>query len=641
MKTGRKRHKIAVIMASMSDEYSYETLRGIVEEARLQQTDIYIFNANASTDETIKHNIGEYNIYNLINYAMFDGVILFANLIQSNAVYNSVIGQIRESGVITVSIDSEIEGFYFVGVENYRPMKRIVEHLIVKHHYTKINIVCGQDFNSDNRERLKAYCDALQEHGIPVEESRISRGAFTNLHGREAAGKMLENPKEFPQAVVCATDNIAIGVKSVFSGRGIQIPQQVALTGFDNIFESQNSLPGITTVDRNQSQAGREAVRRIAARLRGEEVPLRKRLSAAPIFRESCGCCSKEEDDIVSVREKYLEKEEQYGRYLYDSTIMIEDLNDSKSLEDLGNRLINHIGRLACDNFYLCMDKELVEDLRSAEKENAGGKFSGNYRVEGYPGTMSVVLAYENGKRVHYEDFPSGQMLPSLPAEGNGNHIYVFAPLHFRDRCMGYVVVENSRLASSSPIFSTWLINLSNGIETLRKQAHLKSMVERLDRMYVVDQLTGLFNRLGFARYTEESFQRCREQKISFMILFADLDGLKGINDRFGHDCGDETITVVAGALQNACRGGEICARFGGDEFVVYAAGYTQEDAESYCRRLDELLERANRELGRPYRIGASYGYGVVIPKDGEELSAYVEMADNRMYSHKKNRRKD
>ena len=82
MGKSNKRRKIAVILASMSVEYASETLRGIREEAKNCQMDIYIFNAEAGTDETLKHNIGEYNIYKLVDYSVFDGVILFANLIQ-------------------------------------------------------------------------------------------------------------------------------------------------------------------------------------------------------------------------------------------------------------------------------------------------------------------------------------------------------------------------------------------------------------------------------------------------------------------------------------------------------------------------------------------------------------------------------
>lgn len=633
------RRKIAVILASMSVEYVSETLRGIMEETQNYQTDVYIFNAEAGTDETLKHNIGEYNIYKLVDYSVFDGVILFANLIQGYSVYSSVIEQIRKSGVVAVSIDSEIEGFYFVGVENYKPMKAIVEHLIEHHKFTKINYVSGQDFNSDSRERLQAYCDALREHGIAVEEKRIFKGAFTNLHGREAAVKMLETPQTMPEAVVCASDSIAIGVRSVFGGYGLKMPQQVVLTGFDNIFEARNSMPPLTTVSRNQDLVGHEAVRRIEKLLDGGTVPKKERFAATPIFRESCGCCNEEEEDITSLRNKYLGKAEHYDRYLFDNIMMIEELNDSKSFADFLERLKPHVAGLGCERFYLCLDKKLVEDLQFADAESGEGLFHDNYQVEGFPRIMTVALAYENGRFLQGGEFPSARMLPGgCEAEG-ATHNYVFSPIHFRDRCMGYTVADNSKFVMSSPLFGTWLINLSNGLESLRKRAHLKNMVERLDRMYVLDSLTGLYNRFGFIRYAGESFERCIGQEHSAMVLFADLDGLKQINDRFGHDNGDAAILAVAHALQGACRGGEICARIGGDEFIVYAESYTDEDAAAYCHKLEELMAEVNRDMARGYQVSASYGYHVFFPKEGDTVDRYINMADDKMYSNKKKKK--
>lgn len=631
------RQKIAVILASMNVEYASETLRGIAKEAKENGVDIYIFNADASTDETLKHNIGEYNIYQLADYNMFDGVILFANLIQGYSVYSSVIEQIKAAGVPTVSIDSEIDGFCFVGVENYNPMKTIVAHLIEHHKFTKINYISGQDFNSDSKERLDAYMDTLKEHNIPVEEKRIFKGAFTNVHGRQAAKKMLENPEDLPQAIVCACDSIAIGARSVFERYGLKMPQQLTLTGFDDIFESRNSIPRLTTVSRNQDQVGCEAVRRILRLLKGEEVPVKERFSATPVFRESCGCVMGEMDDITSLRQKYLEKAEHYERYLFDSVMMIEELNDSRTFRDYLARLKNYVERLGCDSFYLCLDKKLVEDLQYMDEAYSEREFHDDYRIKGFPERMVSVLAYENGEFVDGAEFSSAKILPKEC--GGESHVFVFSPIHFRDRCMGYAVVSDCTFALTSPLFSTWLINLSGGLESLRKQAQLKSMVERLDRMYVTDSLTGLYNRFGFGRFAGESFNKCVGYGGSSMVLFADLDGLKGINDKFGHDNGDVAISAVASALRNACTGSEICARLGGDEFVVYAEGYTDEDAAAYCKRLEELIEKANVEAAKPYRISTSYGYEVIFPCVGDTLDGYVDMADEKMYTNKREKR--
>ena len=643
MKREGKKRRIAVVVASMEVEYAGKTLQGIEKEAHALGMDVYVFNASVSTDETLKHNIGEYNIYNLIDYTLFDGVILFANLIQSYSVYNKIIDAIKKSGIAAVSIDAEMEGFYFVGVENYRPMKEIVSHLIEDHGYTKINYISGQDFNSDSRERLSAYCDALEEHGIPVEEERIFRGAFINAHGRAAAEKMLEAPEKLPEAVVCATDAIAIGARSVFAGRGIEIPRQLALTGFDDTFGAKNSVPRITTVSRNQVQVGRKAVRKIAAVLDGRMTSQAERFPATPVFRESCGCTAGGRTEIVSLRRKYVETAQHYGRYLADGIVMVEELNDSRTLQDFLDCLQQYVRMLQCDSFYLCLDRKLVENLRAEQQgervDMAKTRCGADYCVEGFPEIMTMAIACEGGKAVQYEDFPTEQLLPERHLSTDKNHTYMFSSIHFRNQCMGYSVVDNSSFAMSSPLFATWMINLCNGLENLRKQAHQRNMLRQLDRMYVTDSLTGLYNRFGFIRYAGAIFENCTARAESLMILFGDMDGLKKINDSFGHTEGDAAIQAAARALERACLGNEVCSRFGGDEFIVCAAGYSEEDAEAYESRLEEELEKINDSADKPYRVSMSCGFEVVVPQIGEVLNHYVDVADNRMYETKNSKK--
>lgn len=107
----------------------------------------------------------------------------------------------------------------------------------------------------------------------------------------------------------------------------------------------------------------------------------------------------------------------------------------------------------------------------------------------------------------------------------------------------------------------------------------------------------------------------------------------------YGHDNGDVVISLLAYCLQNACTSGEICARVGGDEFVVYGEDYSEQDAVEYCRRLESLLDKANDELKKPYRVAASYGYEVVLPGESDELDRYVDMADDKMYFIKKKKK--
>lgn len=630
------RRKIAVVTTNTDVEYAAEILRGITDEAKKRGFDVYIFNAFVSSDETVKHNVGQYNIYSLVNLALFDGVIVFSNLIQGRKIYNMVEKRLERASMPVVGIDAPVGEHYCVGAENYRSMKSIVEHFIEFHGFTRIDYISGQSFNSDSRMRLEAYRDALREHGIAVEEKRIFHGTFSTQHGREAARAILASKEELPQAVVCGNDGIALGVCSVFRENGIRIPEQVAVSGFDNMFEARNFVPRLTTVDRALENVGREAVHKIAECLLGNCPQRMEVFPATPIFAGSCGCKYRENDSVDVIRRKYLAMVDHYEKHLAQGNVMIEDLNDSKSFDDFLERLKRYVEELECDRFCLCLNPKLVQELKQDREEGAKPP-----HTFGYPAKMTVALAYEFGGYVEYEDFPSAQMIPRIPVRQTGNHTLAFFPLNFRDVGQGYVVMQNCQFALTSPLFKSWLLNLSNSLENLRKQMNLRRMLERLDKLYVTDSLTGLYNRFGFERYTKEPFEKCRKEGRPVMMFFADLDGLKKINDRYGHDKGDIAIRAVADSLQEVCICGEVCARFGGDEYVVFGADYNEERAQRICDGFEKALEQYNEQMNQPFAVTASLGYFIVIPAEGETMEQYIDRADKRMYMQKHKRHGD
>lgn len=636
-----KNKRIAVITTYMAVEYSAELIDGILEEAEEAGYDIYIFNADASSEESVKHNIGQFNIYTLPNYEEFDGVIVFSNLIEGRDICKVVEERLEGVDIPVVGIDAPIGDHYYVGVENYRAMKAIVEHFIVYHGFREIDFISGSPGNSDNQIRLAAYCDALKEHGIPIEQKRIHPGTFTLQHGRNTAEKIVKSGKKLPQAIVCSNDDIAIGVCSVFKECGVKVPQQVCVSGFDNMFEARNYTPRITSVDRSLSTVGRAALRKIRDHINGEKVFNSELFAAVPVFAGSCGCNCGKDNNIQEVRRKYLMMVDQYEKSLIENNVMIEELNDSKSFDDYLRRLKPHVEALECDRFYLCLDKNLVDSLKIGGRIHYEDiKEKDTLLTHGYSRVMTVAMAYEYGKYVEYDDFMTKQMLPfAYEGDERINHKYIFSPVNFQNICFGYVITENSNFVLKSALYRTWLITLSHELENLRKHTNLRRIYDRLDRLYVVDSMTGAYNRHGFYKHAQESYEDCRHEGRPIMVFFADLDGLKVINDVYSHDKGDLAISVVASALKRACKGSEVFARFGGDEFVAFAADYTEQKAKDFATRFERELAHYNAILEQPFEISASFGYLVTVPGRDEELEHVIECADKKMYINKRTKK--
>jgi diguanylate cyclase (GGDEF)-like protein len=127
---------------------------------------------------------------------------------------------------------------------------------------------------------------------------------------------------------------------------------------------------------------------------------------------------------------------------------------------------------------------------------------------------------------------------------------------------------------------------------------------------------------------------RCRRMKTSLAVMVCDIDGLKKINDSFGHLEGDKLLREFGTRLRDACRGYDYVARMGGDEFVVMAPGLTAEGAEEKALRLNQAAVEAGRHVCGRDLISLSVGTAF-CPEDGYDVEALLAEADRRMYSVK------
>lgn len=165
-----------------------------------------------------------------------------------------------------------------------------------------------------------------------------------------------------------------------------------------------------------------------------------------------------------------------------------------------------------------------------------------------------------------------------------------------------------------------------------------RDLLEReKDRLAVTDVLTGMFNRRGFFLHGEQQLKLAHRQGTTSAIIFADIDGLKGVNDKFGHDIGDRLIQAGAIVLRQSFRDSDVVARLGGDEFAAFALDSGQ--PEAILKRIDANIEDFNGRSAVPYRLSFSIGIVSVDPAMENTLNDYLRMADKRMYAEKQERR--
>ena len=160
-----------------------------------------------------------------------------------------------------------------------------------------------------------------------------------------------------------------------------------------------------------------------------------------------------------------------------------------------------------------------------------------------------------------------------------------------------------------------------------------------LQSLSLVDELTGLYNRRGFLAVTEQYLESFQRSDNGLVVLYADLDGLKGINDSLGHLEGDRALVRTAEVLKDAFRSSDIIARLGGDEFVLLASVGADESAESLTNRLQQKIVLANAQRNRPYDLSISIGVAHYDPDEACTIEELLGRADRAMYEEKRKKR--
>ena len=176
----------------------------------------------------------------------------------------------------------------------------------------------------------------------------------------------------------------------------------------------------------------------------------------------------------------------------------------------------------------------------------------------------------------------------------------------------------------------------------IRYALERQRLLEEIRALSLVDELTGLHNRRGFFALTEQQLRIARRERRALALVYADLDGLKAVNDRLGHEAGDRAIVGAAALLRSVSRSSDIVARLGGDEFAVLVS-----DGAAAPLLLERLREAVATEAcaqdarspAAPAHVAFSVGVVVFDPSEEVTLEALLAEADARMYEEKHARR--
>lgn len=174
--------------------------------------------------------------------------------------------------------------------------------------------------------------------------------------------------------------------------------------------------------------------------------------------------------------------------------------------------------------------------------------------------------------------------------------------------------------------------------EKKEREAELLQKTEQLRALSLRDELTGLYNRRGFMEIAEHRLKTEQRARKSCAVFFADLNGLKLINDQLGHEAGDRAIREAARVLESVFRAADVVARLGGDEFAVFASECDDLGVVAAAMRLERAVSELNDASTSRYRLSVSVGAAVLHADEPRDLAALMQAADENMYDVKRAR---
>ncbi len=627
--------KIGVFISHIFGDYQQKLCQGIFDEALEYGYQVEVF---ASTDgENPGTLTGEESILTVAGCQKFDGIIYVNTTYLEPKLEEKIRQRLTQAvscPVLFINQDSGLSNN--VLLDNHSPFAELVEHFVKIHKSRRICFLGCKSEPGSNTGRIAIFREALNNNNLSCGEHDIFSSNYGTGRMKEAWSFFCESGK--PDAVICYNDRMALDLMYVLQEEGLSIPADLAISGCDNLPIAENVVPTLTTITFPTYEVGQEAVQRLVRMMNGTAETQPTVVKALTRIGCSCGCNFRESHNPYYAIQQMHEISRKERR-IYEDMHMSAALHDMINLEDGMELLAQYIPYIPhCSELYICLYEnwdsapKQIQLLTSMQYFDMADSFEEDTYEEN---TVFLTLGYSGGKLLQPCSFVRKDILPDYLMKKTGSH-YICAPLYFEEKAYGYVALafEDNKLHYDFHVTS-WINNVSRMLKRIADQKHMSLLINRLEDIYIRDELTGLYNHRGFHTMANILLADALETGANIFAASFDIDGLKRINMEHGHPEGNFVIQVVAGALNSASDEDIIISRTGGDEFCVLAAGFEQSDAAAYLEQMQKYLSNYNRLHTKPYDISVSFGYVLSPVTNAEELDTLIRSADQALAQKK------
>ncbi len=586
------------------------------------------------------------NYYDELERAMFafapleklDGLIITPDTYQMEGFLDMLYDALRTRVTCPiVSIRDHRSPYDQVFTDEDKAIRPLLKHLMEDHGYKRIHFLAGFAGHPDSEARLRCYYDEMAKHGLPLPQNAVHYGTMWRSGGDVACDYFFQEGLPKPEAIVCANDYMAQAVSEELADRGLRIPEDICVTGFDNV-EDQNafSVP-VTTVEQDYPGIIEQAFALLSQRMdeyaNGHIDPTRRTVGLASklILRRSCGCPY--DDDVRSAQERILLDSQQMQKIRLRETSQMYfsiDMNAAITMKEMHDTIMRKREDVPeMRDFYLCC----------FEKQPGTGERDG-YAEEltDHVALVSCIKDHQD-MGMPMECFSRDQLLPDWVWDSDEQQSFFVRLLHQRDSFFGYCMIRYEEGHIPSLFFHQWNVTIANALRHLFNQQKLQRLYEERRLSSITDPLTSTHNRRGLEENIMPTWeQRCQQHEPVAVMTF-DMDNLKPINDTYGHGAGDKALQTVAMVLRRLEWEGAVSARIGGDEFFLFLPKCSEAEAQNVLATIMEDLALQNKKNGTPYEAAMSAGVFATVLDTDTTLDNCIRESDKRMYANKRLRK--
>lgn len=615
---------IGICITKMQDTPRSRAIDYLHKEATKHDYKLMLFNSAFDVTESINADIGVGGIYDFINYDIIDALVIYLSGFFDEDLYRTIVDKAISKNIPVILEDREYPNCYTIQNSIEAALEDLINHVIRDHHITDTFFIAGIKGNEFSDKRIAVYKKVLMDNGLPFDESMVDYGDFWEWPTRAVMDRLFMREK-LPKAIICANDAMAVAACDYLAERGMTVPDDIIVTGFDGSPRGMFSTPKLTTCDIDLQGFSEKCMDILDAHFRGECIP--KFYTNPYTFKksESCGCLADDDIDFKHMAKQYhhLFTDMNGHEYVIYNQIIYQ-LNAS-GMDN--NEFFGAVSQMLDSNSYLSIRPAVLNF--SAEPSSSVDALDENMLI------ISANSAYSNRESLQ---FKAADIVPNLHEWANDDSLYVISAIQVGKNIFGLHQAHTDNIIRDSQKINRILSIINTLVHMAFSDVRQRYLRTKRDIDTKFDYVTELANREGITDwYNTFSSAADNKDKILALSLYH-LPKYSYIYENYGMEETKALAIYIAEALKIANPKDSVIAHPQDDEFIVinYYNSETElsNDIDCATKVFWGIIESFNAEQHKEYNLEVCAGCTTIPLKKPLRFETLVRRATDELYKN-------